>query len=67
MAGHFTRKGSGRMKIIKHRLPGAKIARKCHEGMLTLRNGCGLAGRLALERKLGLNNKSFESVRDCKR
>jgi len=52
---HSTKKGPGRSKGVK-KLPnraGSKIAKQAFNGMCTLRNGCGAAGRLAIEGKLG--------------
>lgn len=51
---HPTKNGPGRSVGMKpkQRHSGVKVARKAHEGMITMRNGCGAAGRLALEGNL---------------
>lgn len=52
---HPTKKGPGRSRGVKRlsKRAGSKIARQAFNGKCTLRNGCGAAGRLAIERKLG--------------
>ena len=52
---HATKKGPGRSIGMKHKnnRPGEKIAKQAFNGMCTLRNGCGAAGRLAIGGKLG--------------
>lgn len=50
---HETKSGAGRSKGMKRKnhVSGIKIARQAFEGICTLRNGVGAAGRLALEGK----------------
>ena len=50
---HATKKGPGRSIGIKRKIgkSGAKLERLIFNGMCTLRNGCGAAGRLAISFK----------------
>lgn len=52
---HPTKKGPGRSRGVKKlsNRAGSKIARQSFNGMCTLRNGCGAAGRLVIEGRLG--------------
>jgi len=65
-SSHATRTGPGRstsnVPIIPKNQAGAKLAKKINMGMCGLRNGVGLAGRLALENKLGEKMRNHRKI-----